>query len=78
MKIRRNRPNPDNRKDNVERIQRNIDMTIRNMEAADEMIAHTPDEKMKKTLAEKNERRRRALDGMRNEIRDEAGARKKR
>ncbi len=77
MKRRRNKPNPDNRKDNVERIQRNIDMTIHNMEAAEEMIETTPDAKMKKTLLEKNERRRQALDGMRSEIRDEANARKK-
>ena len=77
MKRRRRKPNPDNRKDNVERIQRNIDMTIHNMEAAEEMIASTPDEKMKKTLTEKNERRRQALDGMRSEIRDESNARKK-
>jgi small acid-soluble spore protein (thioredoxin-like protein) len=70
-----NRPNPDNRADNVERIQKNIDMTIHNMEAADDMIASTPDEKMKKTLTEKNARRREALEGMRDEIRDEANAR---
>lgn len=77
MKRRRNKPNPDNRKDNVGRIQKNIDMTIRNMEAADEMISTTPDEKTKKTLSDKNERRRQALDGMRSEIRDEANAQKK-
>ncbi len=77
MKIRRNKPNPDNRKDNVERIQKNINRTIHNMEAADEMIAKTPDAKMKKTLEGKNERRRQALDGMRSEIKDEARARNK-
>ena len=77
MKIRRRKPNPDNRKDNVERIQKNIDMTIHNMEAAEEMIAKTPDAKMKKTLEAKNERRRQALDGMRSEIRDESKARNK-
>lgn len=78
MKRHNNKPNPDNRADNVERIQRNIDMTIHNMEAAEEMIAQTPDEKMKQTLSEKNDRRRQALDGMREEIKDEANARKKR
>lgn len=75
MDKKMNRPNPDNRDDNVERIQRNIDMTIRNMEAAEEMIAKTSDEKMKKSLAAKNERRRDALEAMRREIRDEAEAR---
>ena len=63
---------PDDRSDNVQRIQKNIDMTILNMEFADEMIAKTSDEKLKKALIEKNERREQALRGMRNEIADEA------
>ena len=75
MDKKMNRPNPDNRDDNVERIQKSIDMTIRNMEAAEEMIMKTSDDKMKKTLAAKNERRRDALEAMRREIRDEAEAR---
>lgn len=73
-----NRPNPDDRDDNAERIQRNIDMTIHNIEAAEEMIEKTSDEKMKKALMEKNERRRQALDGMRSEIREEAIAHQER
>ena len=72
----KNKPKPDDRSNNVERIQRNIDMTIHNMELADEMIEKTSDEKMKKELSEKNDRRRHALDGMRDEIKDEAKARK--
>ena len=72
----KNKPNPDNRKNNVERIQRNIDMTIHNIELADEMIEKTSDRKTKITLAKKNDRRQKALDGMRHEIRDEAAARK--
>ena len=67
---------PDDRRNNVERIQRNIDLTIYNMELADEMISKTSDEKLKKALTEKNERRRQALEGMRREIRDEANAQK--
>lgn len=63
---------PDDRRDNVERIQYNIDRTILNCELADEMIAKTDDPKMKDTLEEKNERREEALDAMRKEIRDEA------
>lgn len=63
---------PDDRSDNVEKIQRSIDSTIRNMEAAEDMMARTPDGKMKQELERKNERRERALDGMRKEIRDEA------
>lgn len=68
---------PDDRSDNVERIQEHIDMTIRNMELADEMIDITDDEKAKKTLIDKNDRRRQALDGFRSEIKDEADARDK-
>lgn len=73
-----NRPNPDNRDDNVERIQRNITNTIRNMEAAEEMMAETPDQKLKHDLEEKNERRRESLTGQREEIREEALAREQR
>lgn len=63
---------PDDRRDNVERIQYNIDKTILNCELADEMIAKTDDPNMKQTLQEKNERREEALKDMRKEIRDEA------
>jgi small acid-soluble spore protein (thioredoxin-like protein) len=73
---RGNRPNPDDRSDNAERIQRNINFTLLNMEAADEMIEETDDERTKRNLAEKNERRREALRGMRSEMRDETKDRK--
>lgn len=63
---------PDDRRDNVDRIQYNINKTIENCELAEEMIAETSDEKMKKTLTEKNTRRKEALNGMRREIEDEA------
>jgi len=63
---------PDDRTDNVDRIQYNIDKTILNCELADEMIEKTDDPKMKQTLEEKNERRESALNNMRDEIRDEA------
>jgi small acid-soluble spore protein (thioredoxin-like protein) len=53
---------PDNRKDNVEHIQKNIDMTIHNMEAAEDMIERTPDDKMKHELEAKNDRREKALE----------------
>lgn len=67
--------NPDDRKDNVERIQENIDMTIHNMEIADEMIAKTDNPQTKAELKAKNERREDALEGFRREIKDEADAR---
>lgn len=68
---------PDNRKDNVERIQKNISNTIQNIEAAGEMIAETTNEKMKRDLIEKNKRRKDALRSMRQEIKDEADARER-
>ncbi|HBN84040.1 MAG TPA: small acid-soluble spore protein Tlp [Clostridiales bacterium] len=66
------KPKPDDRRDNVKKIQYNIGKTIQNMELAEEMIQKTDDEKTKKELLDKNERRRNALDGMKQEIRDEA------
>lgn len=66
------KPNPDDRSNNAERIQRNINFTLKNMEAADEMIEETDDERTKRSLAEKNERRKEALRGMRSEMRDES------
>ncbi|EJO5349365.1 small acid-soluble spore protein Tlp [Clostridium botulinum] len=63
---------PDDRRDNVDRIQYNITKSIQNCELADEMIAKTDDDKMREELKEKNERRREALKGMREEIKDEA------
>jgi len=64
--------NPDDRRDNVRRIQRNINHTIRNMEAADEMMSKTSDPRLKRALEEKNERRRASLESLRKEIKDEA------
>jgi len=71
------KPNPDDRSDNVERIQFNINHTIKNMELAEEMIAKTDNPKTKAELEAKNERRRAALEAMRSEIRDEALHRRK-
>lgn len=70
------KPNPDDRRDNAERIQRNIDMTIDNISRANDVIVDTPDQKLRQTLKEKNERREQALEGMRREIKDEARASK--
>ena len=69
---------PDDRSDNVEKIQNNIDNTVQNMEAAKEMIAVTDNDKTKKNLKEKNKRRGEALGSMRAEIQDEAKDSKRR
>lgn len=67
-----NKPKPDDRRDNVRKIQYNIDRLLHNMEASEEMIQKIDHENIKKELIEKNERRRKALEGLREEIRDEA------
>lgn len=67
---------PDDRSDNVENIQFNIDQTFKNYHKAEEMIEATDDDKTKANLEAKNERRLEALDGMREEIKDEARNRK--
>lgn len=64
--------NPDDRRDNVDKIQYNISKTIQNIESAEEMIGKVDDEKTKRDLQEKNDRRADALKSMRHEIRDEA------
>lgn len=69
---------PDDRRDNVDRIQRNIDSTIQNIRLADEMIEVTDDEKTKRDLSAKNQRREQALNGMKKEIKDEAIAKQNR
>jgi len=74
MPKRKNKPNPDDRRDNVDHLQKNINSTIRNMEAADEMIAKTSNSKTRQELEDKNDRRKQSLDGFRREIRDEARA----
>lgn len=70
------KPKPDDRSNNVGRIQNNIDHTIQNYRSAKDMIEKTDDEKTKHALQEKNERRKTALNGMRSEIKDEADAQK--
>lgn len=71
------KPKPDDRSDNVKKIQDHIDNTIQNMEFADDMIKATDNEQTKRDLKEKNKRREDALTGMREEIRDEAKARER-
>ena len=70
------RPKPDDRRDNVERIQFNIDNTIINYRKTEDAIKITEDKKQKSELEEKNERRDQALKSMRKEIRQEAIDRK--
>lgn len=69
--------NSDDRRNNVDRIQNNIDHTLANIEAAEEMMSSTDNSQQKQDLKAKNRRRNEALDSMRHEIQDEARDKKK-
>lgn len=64
--------NPDDRRDNVEKIQNNITNTIQNIELTEEAIQSADNADVKKNLKAKNARREEALNAMRIEIQDEA------
>ena len=68
---------PDDRRDNVEKIQQNIDNTVENIRITEDRMALTDDPKSRQPLEEKNERRADALDSMKNEIKDEANDRRR-
>ncbi|MBL4950681.1 small acid-soluble spore protein Tlp [Neobacillus sp. YIM B02564] len=67
-----NKPKPDDRSDNVEKLQSMIHHTIENMEAAEESLEFTDSEAQRQQIAKKNERRRQAIDSFRSEVKDEA------
>ena len=67
-----NKPNPDDRSDNVEKLQSMITNTIENMEAAEESLAFTDSETQRQDIQAKNERRRESNESFRSEVKDEA------
>ncbi|WP_053366709.1 small acid-soluble spore protein Tlp [Bacillus sp. FJAT-27245] len=69
-----NKPNPDNRSDNVEKLQEMIQNTIENMERAEETMALSDSDETRRQVEEKNERRRESIEAMRAEVKDEARA----
>lgn len=70
MPRRNQRPNPDDRSDNVEKLQDMIHDTIENIEEAGESLKTASDEQ-KEQIRAKNKRRKEAIEGMREEIEDE-------
>lgn len=70
-----NRPKPDNRSDNVQKLQEMVQNTIGNIEAAEETMVFA-NGKERAAIKAKNERREESIEGMREEIKDEAAARK--
>ncbi|MET1015143.1 MAG: small acid-soluble spore protein Tlp [Paenisporosarcina sp.] len=71
----KNTPKPDDRSDNVEKLQDMVKNTIGNMEAAEETMAFS-DGKELQAIREKNARREASIEGFLNEIKDEKEARK--
>jgi small acid-soluble spore protein (thioredoxin-like protein) len=65
-----NKPNPDDRSDNVEKLQSMIVHTIENMQEAEASMEFANEED-KKRIEAKNERRRDSLDAFRSEVKDE-------
>jgi small acid-soluble spore protein (thioredoxin-like protein) len=66
-----NKPKPDDRSDNVEKLQSMIHDTIENIEAAEESLAFTDSETQRQQIQSKNERRRESIESYRSEIKDE-------
>ncbi|MFC7060332.1 small acid-soluble spore protein Tlp [Halobacillus seohaensis] len=70
------RTNPDNREDNVERLQEAVQNTIENIEASHDTM-EMASEKDRALIEKKNKKREESLGGMRQEIMDEARNQKK-
>ena len=66
---------PDDRSDNVKKQQKIVQNTIENLEEAEDYLNEHADElapQESENIRKKNERRRQAIAGLRNEIKDEA------
>lgn len=63
-------PKPDDRSDNVEKLQHMVQETIENLEEAHDTMEFASGEE-KERIIEKNKRREEAIEGMREEIKDE-------
>lgn len=68
---------PDNRNDNVEKLQQMKENTEHNIEAAEESLAHTKmKDEQKQQIKQKNKQRVESIRGFEAEIADEMQARK--
>jgi len=68
----KNKPKPDDRRDNVNKIQNNINNTISNYRETEDLINNVDSDKEKQDLEEKNQRREQSIKNMKKEIKDEA------
>ncbi|MCA1319353.1 small acid-soluble spore protein Tlp [Bacillus tianshenii] len=71
---RQHRANPDDRSDNVEKLQSMVQNTIENIEEAHESMQFAGPEEREQIEA-KNHRREESIAAFRSEIKDEAGSR---
>ena len=66
------KPKPDDRSDNVDKLQEQVVNTMENLEAAHETLQNEDlPEEQRRAILEKNRRRERAIAGKRAEIKDE-------
>lgn len=66
--------NPDNRSDNVEKLEDMIQNTMENIDAAEETLEFTTGDN-RNAIKEKNQRRQESIESFKNEIEDEKQAR---
>ncbi|WP_078546908.1 small acid-soluble spore protein Tlp [Litchfieldia alkalitelluris] len=72
--MKQQQPKPDDRSDNVEKLQDMVQNTIENIEESHETMQLATEEERARIEA-KNQRREESIEAMRNEIRDEASDR---
>jgi small acid-soluble spore protein (thioredoxin-like protein) len=66
-----NKPKPDDRSDNAEKLQSMIHDTLENIEAAEDSLKFTDSETQRQQIEAKNQRRRESIESYRSEIKDE-------
>jgi len=71
MADKNRQPKPDDRSDNVEKLQDMVQDTIQNIEESHETLRYSSGEEEDQIKA-KNKRREEAIEGMRDEIKDES------
>ncbi|MFG6115000.1 small acid-soluble spore protein Tlp [Halobacillus sp. MO56] len=71
MTEKQRHPNPDDRSDNVEKLQHMVQDTIENIEDSHDAYPMANEEE-KRAIEEKNKRREESINAMRSEIKDEA------
>lgn len=65
---------PDDRSDNVEKLQSMINNTLENIEESERSMQFTDSTEQKQSIQTKNEKRRESISAMRSEVKDEASS----